>query len=181
MNGSDLSTSAGPLHPLDVTPLIQSGAICSTPFHGRTHAVDWDGLDRLFERLGLKPVEQTVYMHFYRNAYGRGLNCAQLPTRVLCRLCSISHATARKAIRTLCSHGCLRQVRAGIQHDAPIYQVRLPREVLGLREPPPQSELPLRNIGQTGRALTFSELVALRESAPIAHDARPATAELTQE
>jgi len=129
MNAGDVAEPSDTSHPLDVTSLVEEGRIQAASVGAGTFAMDCDVVDGLFTRLKLKPVDQAVYLQFYRHSYGRGLNCAQVSTAQLCRLCNISHATARKTVHTLCAAGCLQQIRSGIQHDPPIYRVMLPGEM----------------------------------------------------
>lgn len=148
-------------HALDVRPLMQRGVVQQAgSTEGNVLRIDRDVFDALFPELKLKPVEQSVYLQFHRNSYGRGLNCAQVSSPALCRLCNVSHSTVRTTIHALCVKGCLQQVRRGIQHDPPIYRVLLPAEILSRKT---RSRTMLRpfpaEMSEVGpRLLTFAEL-----------------------
>ncbi len=118
------------LHPMDVRQFIQEGTIAAARIEENTFIVDRDIFDVLFPRLGLVPIDQAVYMQLYRHSFGRGLNCAQLSNTELQRLCNVSHTTVRGAIKRLLKKKCLKVVRPGFQHEARIYRVMLPSEVL---------------------------------------------------
>jgi len=118
------------LHPLDVRHLLEQGTIAAADIEENAFAIDRDIFDVLFPRLGLKPIDQAVYLQLYRHSFGRGLNCAQLSNTELQRLCNVSHTCVRGAMKRLMEKGCLKLVRPGFQHEARIYRVLLPREVL---------------------------------------------------
>jgi predicted transcriptional regulator len=115
---------------MDVRPLLADGTIAAAHLRDNTVSIDRDIFDVLFPRLNLKPTEQAVYLQLYRHSFGRGLNSAQLSNAELQRLCNISHSCVRTALRKLRDKGCLERVRPGIQHDASIYRVLLPSELL---------------------------------------------------
>ncbi|NQT19191.1 MAG: hypothetical protein HQ592_05765 [Planctomycetes bacterium] len=118
------------LHPMDVRQLLEEGTITTARIEENSFGIDRDIFDVLFPRLGLKPVDQAVYVQLYRHSFGRGLNCAQLSNTELQRLCNVTHTCIRKAIRRLMEEGCLQIVREGFQHNARIFRVMLPGEVL---------------------------------------------------
>ena len=117
-------------HPMDVRQLLEQGAIAAADIEENTFSIDRDIFDVLLPRLGLKPIDQAVYLQLYRHSFGRGLNCAQLSNTELQRLCNVSHTCVRGAIKRLVEKGCLKLVRPGFQHEARIYRVLLPSEVL---------------------------------------------------
>ena len=118
------------LHPMDVRRLLEEGTIAAANIEENAFGIDRDIFDVLFPRLGLRPIDQAVYLQLYRHSFGRGLNCAQLSNTELQRLCNVAHTCVRGAIRRLTEKGCLKQVRPAFQHQARIYRVFLPSEVL---------------------------------------------------
>ena len=118
------------LHPMDVRKLLKNGKISAARLEENTFPIDRDIFDVLFPRLGLMPVAQAVYLQLYRHSFGRGLNCAQISNSALQQLCNVSHSTVRGAVKKLIKKGCVKLVRAGIQHEASIYRILLPREVV---------------------------------------------------
>ena len=122
--------SSGKFHPMDIRLLLKEGKISSARVEDNTFNTDRDIFDVLFPRLRLLPIEQSVYLQLYRHSFGRGLNCAQLSNSELQQLCNVSHSTVREAIKKLTDKGCIKQIRAGIQHEASIYRIMLPHEVL---------------------------------------------------
>ena len=122
--------SGSRLHPMDVRHLLKDGKITAARVEENAFNIDRDIFDVLFPRLSLMPIEQAVYLQLYRHSFGRGLNCAQLSNSELQQLCNVSHSTVREAVKKLITKGCIRVVRPGIQHEASIYRVLVPSEVL---------------------------------------------------
>ena len=117
-------------HPMDIRQLLKDGKISAAHLEENTFLIDRDIFDVLFPRLSLMPIEQAVYLQLYRHSFGRGLNCAQLSNSELQQLCNVSHSTVREAVKKLIKKGCVKLLRAGIQHEASIYRVLLPREIV---------------------------------------------------
>ncbi len=117
-------------HPMDVRQLLDDGTITAARIDENSFNIDRDIFDVLFPRLGLKPIDQAVYLQLYRHSFGRGLNCAQLSNTELQRLCNVTHTCVRNAIKRLSAKGCLKLVREGFQHYARIFRVMLPNEIL---------------------------------------------------
>jgi len=128
MDGASKGSSK--LHPKDVRPLLQDGTIAAAKIEDNYIIADRDVFDVLFPRLRLTPIEQAVYLQLFRHSYGRGLNAAQLSNSELRRLCNVSHTCIRGALKRLMERGCVKLVRAGVQHEANIYRVLLPSEIL---------------------------------------------------
>jgi len=122
--------TAPALHPMDVRRLLKDGKISAARIEENAFGIDRDIFDVLFPRLSFTPIDQAVYMQLYRHAFGRGLNCAQLSNAELQQLCNVSHSTVRTSLKRLAKKGCVKLVRPGVQHDACIYRVLLPSEVL---------------------------------------------------
>jgi len=117
-------------HPKDVRRLLEDGTIAAARIEDNVLATDRDVFDVLFPRLRLTPIEQAVYLQLFRHSYGRGLNAAQLSNSELRRLCNVSHTCVRGALKRLAERGCVQLLRAGVQHEANIYRVLLPSEIL---------------------------------------------------
>ncbi len=166
MGGIQSEDGNGKYHPFDIRPLIENGTIQRVSLEGDILELGRDVLDVLFPRLKLKPVEQAVYLQLYSRSYGHGLNCAQVSSSELCELCNISHSTVHTTIQALCAKNCVQLVREAIQHDPPIYRVRLASEALEYEDERPVSftavALPLSSSDQ--RVFTFAELYARAQS-----------------
>ena len=155
------------LHPMDVRQLVKDGKIAAARVEDNAFSIDRDVFDVLFPRLGLMPVEQAIYLQLYRHSFGRGLNCAQVSNAELQQLCSVSHSTARQAIRRLVQKKCVQLVRPGIQHEACIFRVFLPHEVLQYESSTKVSYRNLETNAVVSRALRAKPAPALET--PVLH------------
>lgn len=82
----------------------------------------------------LTPIEQVLYLHLYRDAYGEDRNFCRVARRHLCRRTGLSLRRFNRALEGLVNKGYIRLLQR--DRRGTLYRVRLPAEAHGQRPGP---------------------------------------------
>jgi hypothetical protein len=81
------------------------------------------------------PLEQAIYLHLYRQSYGRNCRTCFAGLKTLTEICRLSKNTVRKALESLEKKGHIQRVERlnNRNHKGTLYRIHLPCEMPGLQ------------------------------------------------